>query len=265
MGLSRRGWFGGIVLFAVLLVCGGWWWISLDPSVVSVNDALNDYRNRASTTVVGTSIGTSLSARHAVIPEGVYTYITNGREALDGPLTESHIYPAESAITITKSECGFDWRWDVFERRSDTNIWCWINDDLTESQSTTDHIFFKVHDKRTFICEPVAVVLPSPASTTSMTSTCTGSDTVNSRTAKLVGKESLLVGKDVVDTVIVTATDIAGKKSSGISTVTLWLRPSDGLIIKMHRVADIKNDSIIGAIHYTEDITLTLASLTPQK
>ena len=27
----------------------------------------------------------------------------------------------------------------------------------------------------------------------------------------------------------------------------------------------IKNDSIIGAIHYTEDITLTLASLTPQK
>ena len=264
MGLSRRGWFGGIVLFAVLLACGGWWWISLDPSVVSVNDALNDYRNRASTTVVGTSIGTSLSARHAVIPEGVYTYITNGREALDGPLTESHIYPAESAITITESECGFDWQWDVFERRSDTNKWCWINDDLTEAQSTTDHIFFKVHDKRTFICEPIAVVLPSPASTTSMTSTCTGSDTVNSRTAKLVGKESLLVGKDVVDTVIVTATDIAGKKSSGVSTVTLWLRPSDGLIIKMHRVADIKNDSIIGAIHYTEDITLTLASLTPQ-
>ena len=265
MGLSRRGWFGGIVLFAVLLACGGWWWISLDPSVVSVNDALNDYRNRASTTMVDAPIGTSLSARHAVIPEGVYTYITNGREALDGPLTESHIYPAESAITITESECGFDWQWDVFERRSDTNKWCWINDDLTEAQSTTDHIFFKVHDKRTFICEPVAVVLPSPTSTTSMTSTCTGSDTVNSRTAKLVGKESLLVGKDVVDTVIVTATDIAGKKSSGVSTVTLWLRPSDGLIIKMHRVADIKNDSIIGAIHYTEDITLTLASLTPQK
>jgi hypothetical protein len=265
VGLSRRGWFGGIVVIAVLLACGGWWWISLDPSVVSVNDALNDYRARASTTMVGTSIGASLGAGHAVVPAGVYTYITNGREALDGPLTESHIYPAESAITITESECGFDWRWDVFERRSDTNIWCWINDDLTESQSTTDHIFFKVHDKRTFICEPVAVVLPSPTSTTSMTSTCTGSDTVNSRTAKLVGKESLLVGKDVVDAVIVTATDIAGKKSSGISTVTLWLRPSDGLIIKMHRVADIKNDSIIGAIHYTEDITLTLASLTPQK
>ena len=264
MGLSRRGWFGGIALITVLFACGGWWWISLDPSVVSVNDALNDYRNRASTTVVDAPIGTSLSARHAVIPEGVYTYITNGREALDGPLTESHIYPAESAITITESECGFDWQWDVFERRSDTNKWCWINDDLTEAQSTTDHIFFKVHDKRTFICEPVAVVLPSPTSTTSMTSTCTGSDTVNSRTAKLVGKESLLVGKDVVDTVIVTATDIAGKKSSGVSTVTLWLRPSDGLIIKMHRVADIKNDSIIGAIHYTEDITLTLASLTPQ-
>lgn len=264
MGLSRRGWLMGIALIIVFLVCGGWWWISLDPSVVSVNDALNDYRNRASTTMAGPP-DTGLGARDAVIPEGVYTYITNGREALDGPLTESHIYPAESAITITTSECGFDWRWDVFERRSDTNIWCWINDDLTESQSTTDHIFFKVHDKRTFICEPVAVVLPSPTSTTSMTSTCTGSDTVNSRTAKLVGKESLLVGKDVVDTVIVTATDIAGKKSSGISTVTLWLRPSDGLIIKMHRVADIKNDSIIGAIHYTEDITLTLASLTPQK
>ena len=264
MGLSPRRWLMGIALIIVLLACGGWWWISLDPSVVSINDALNDYRARTSTTMAS-PLGTSLSARHAVIPEGVYTYITNGREALDGPLTESHIYPAESAITITTSECGFDWRWDVFERRSDTNIWCWINDDLTESQSTTDHIFFKVHDKRTFICEPVAVVLPSPTSTTSMTSTCTGSDTVNSRTAKLVGKESLLVGKDVVDTVIVTATDIAGKKSSGISTVTLWLRPSDGLIIKMHRVADIKNDSIVGAIHYTEDITLTLASLTPQK
>ncbi len=264
MGLSRRSWFGGIALITVLLASGGWWWISLDPSVVSVNDALNDYRARASTTMVGPT-DAGLSTRHAVVPAGVYTYITNGREALDGPLTESHIYPAESAITITESECGFDWRWDVFERRSDTNVWCWINDDLTESQSTTDHIFFKVHDKRTFICEPVAVVLPSPASTTSMTSTCTGSDTVNSRTAKLVGKESLLVGDDIVDTIIVTATDVAGKKSSGISTVTLWLRPSDGLIIKMHRVADIKNDSIIGAIHYTEDISLTLASLTPQK
>ncbi len=264
MGLSRRGWFGGIALIAVFLAFGGWWWISLDPSVVSVNDALNDYRARASTTMAGPT-DAGRSARHAVVPAGVYTYITNGREALDGPLTESHIYPAESAITITESECGFDWRWEVFERRSDTNVWCWINDELTESRSTTDHIFFKVHDKRTFICEPVAVVLPSPTSTTSMTSTCTGSDTVNSRTAKLVGKESLLVGDDIVDTVIVTATDVAGKKSSGISTVTLWLRPSDGLIIKMHRVADIKNDSIIGAIHYTEDITLTLASLTPQK
>ena len=115
--------------------------------MVSVNDALNDYRARASTTMAGPT-DAGRSARHAVIPEGVYTYITNGREALDGPLTESHIYPAESAITITESECGFDWRWDVFERRSDTNIWCWINDDLTESQSTTDHIFFKVHDKR---------------------------------------------------------------------------------------------------------------------
>ncbi len=264
MGLSRRNWFGGIALITVLLASGGWWWISLDPSVVSVNDALNDYRARASTTMVGPT-DAGLSTRHAVVPAGVYTYITNGREALDGPLTESHIYPAESAISITESECGFDWRWDVFERRSDTNVWCWINDELTESRSTTDHIFFKVHDKRTFICEPVAVVLPSPTSTTSMTSTCTGSDTVNSRTAKLVGKESLLVGDDIVDTVIVTATDVAGKKSSGISTVTLWLRPSDGLIVKMHRVADIKNDSIIGAIHYTEDITLTLASLTPQK
>lgn len=47
-----------------------------------------------------------------------------------------------------------------------------------------------------------------------MTSICTGADTVNSRTAKLVGKESLLVGKDVVDTVIVTATDVAGKNQA---------------------------------------------------
>ncbi|MSO60384.1 MAG: hypothetical protein EXQ63_08690 [Ilumatobacteraceae bacterium] len=231
--------------------------------MVTVKDALDDFRARVTTTLMAKSPAAVPRVPHAIPPIGVYTYKTVGHESLDGPLNESHDYPAESAITITASDCGFDWRWEVFERRSDTNTWCWTNSSLTESQSTTDHIFFNVHDKRTFVCQPVAVVLPSdPAATSS--STCAGSDTVNAHTAQVVGTESLRVGNDTVETLIVTATDVTGKKSSGTSVVTLWLRPSDGLIVKMHRVADIKNNSIIGAIRYTEDITLTLSSLTPQ-
>ncbi len=239
------------------------WWLSLDPKVVTVSDALDEFRDRVTTTA--TAATANPRGNHVIPPPGVYTYATVGQESLDGPLTESHSYPSESAITITPSDCGFDWRWDVFERRSDINSWCWINGDLLESKSTTDHIFFKVHDKRTFVCEPIAVVLPSDLATTLSSTTCTGSDTVNAHTAQITGAEKLSVGSDTVDTVVVTFKDVAGKKSSGISTVTLWLRPSDGLIIKMNRVADIKNDSIIGAIHYTENITLTLTSLTPQK
>lgn len=248
----------------IISLLGVVWWLSFSPEVVTVKDALDDFRARVSTTLMAKSPARVPRGPHAIPPIGVYTYKTVGRESLDGPLNESHDYPAESAITITASDCGFDWRWEVFERRSDTNTWCWTNSGLTESRSTTDHIFFNVHDKRTFVCQPVAVVLPSdPAATSS--SICAGSDTVNAHTAQVAGTESLQVGGDTVDTVIVKATDVAGKKSRGTSTVTLWLRASDGLIVKMHRIADIKNNSIIGAIHYTEDITLTLSSLLPQR
>jgi hypothetical protein len=252
-----------IVAVAVFVV-GGWavlGWLRSGPRVVSVDEVLNNFR--ATTTIPGQ---VETFQTHPIPEEGVYTYATSGTESLNGPLSETHTYPLQSAVTVTRTPCGFTWRWDVFERRSDVSTWCWTGAGLIETDSSTDHIFFKVHDKRGFVCSPPAIVLPKQTPPTSPLpgAVCEGGDTVNTKTVEYIGHETLSVAGVEVETVVMKNTDVAGNKSTGESAVTMWLRPSDGLVVKMHRQADIGNDSIIGKIHYLEDITLVLTSLTPQ-
>lgn len=252
------------IIVVLVLIVGGWavlGWLRSSPRVVSVDEVVNNFR--ATTTIPGQQ---QTFQTHPIPEEGVYTYATSGRESLEGPLSESHTYPKESAVTITRTPCGFTWRWDVFERRSDVSEWCWTDAGLIETNTSTDHIFFKVHDKREFLCTPPAIVLPkvTPPSGPLPGAVCEGGDTVNTKTVEYIGRETLSIGGVEVDAIVMKNTDAAGNKSTGASTVTMWLRPSDGLVVKMHRQADIGNDSIIGKIHYVEDITLVLTSLTPE-
>lgn len=247
----------------VVLIASAWGvlaWLRTGPRVVSVDEVVNNFRS--TTTVAGQQ---SEQTSYPLPPEGVYTYDTSGRESLEGPLSETHTYPSESAITVTHTPCGFSWRWDVFERRSDVSNWCWTDAGIIETNTSTDHIFFKVHDKRAFECKPPAVVMPSQIPASNLPgAVCEGGDTINTKTVEYLGTEELTVGGEKVETVVMKNVDVASKKSTGQSAVTMWLRRTDGLVVKMRREADIGNDSIIGKIHYVEDITLTLKSLAPK-
>lgn len=253
-----------IALIVVVALVGTGWgvlsWLRTGPRVVSVDEVVNNFRS--TTTIAGQQVEQN---KYPLPPEGVYIYDTTGRESLEGPLSETHTYPSESAITVTHTTCGFSWRWDVFERRSDVSNWCWTDAGIIETDTSTDHIFFKVHDKRAFECTPPAIVMPSKIPASNLPgAVCEGGDTVNTKSVEYLGTEELTVGGEKVETVVMKNVDVAGNKSTGQSAVTMWLRRSDGLVVKMRREADIGNDSIVGKISYVEDITLVLKSLSPK-
>lgn len=272
----RRAITLGLAVAGLVVAVGatGWWIATRPPEPVTVEEATRRFRQeRAGTTVappmtVTTTVTPSTAAPTGFgggLPaEGVYRYATTGSESLAGPVTQTHDYPAETAVTVRRQGCGVTLEWRPLDVRADTWQWCPVPAGLATTGVVQEHGFFGLRDERTYACDPAGLLLPAQATPGATWSDgCRSSDTDTTRTGRVVGPEPVSVGDRTVGTIRVEVVEQVRGASEGTVTYGYWLRPADGLLVRFTQTVDSASPSPVGRVTYREAFTLTLVALEP--
>jgi hypothetical protein len=258
-GVRSRTGISAVVAAAVatLLVAGFavWYFVFRDVATpTTVGEAVTNFRG-----------DTDAARGPSPVPVGVYVYATRGFERTDALTGATHRYPPRSTITVTKDPCGVRMRWDVLEGRSTTWTFCIDGGRWVMTTQDERHTFFGVTQGTTYRCSDVPFRTPGDEPDRGMTVTCTTSGATERELQRIVGRETLRVGATPISAVHVhQATSLDGD-IRGASTYDMWLDRRTGVPVRIAMVSRSTNDSPVGDVHYDEDVTLRLVSLTPRR
>jgi hypothetical protein len=197
---------------------------------------------------------------------GVYVYRTTGSERTDAFLGSSHTYPAETALTVTGTACGRDERWVAIRDRTVERAFCRTPAGLVLVRYEERHRFFGQTDERPHVCERGAVYLPADArSGATWEFDCPGAESSERWRAEVLGRGPRAVGGETVPAVHLRfETELTGG-TRGRGTRDVWLRESDGLMLREEVANDSQTDTLIGEVGYTERYAIELASAVPRR
>jgi hypothetical protein len=260
--MSRRWLAAGAaaaVAAAALVAIGGWYLLRRDDvEPATVADAVAAFRaQEASAAGTGHSTGP--------IPTGVYVYETDGFEQTDALGGTTHRYPTTSTISVTGDPCGVLLRWDVLDGRSTTWQLCLGPDGWTQEVRDERHTFFGIGDQTTYRCTRTAFRRQNDKPGTTFSVACTTGEATERGRGRVVGREPCSVKGSAVDCAHVrTRTTFAGD-TRGTASYDFWLARTTGLPIAIEMVSHTTNGSLIGDVHYEEEVSLRLTSLTPRR
>jgi hypothetical protein len=190
--------------------------------------------------------------------DGVYTYRTRGGESLDVLGGRRHTYPETTTITVVEVPPCVRLRWDALAGRSTTWTLCTGSGSVDLRRLDEVHSFLGHTDRTLYACTP-----PTGGS---------GRFQCRSRHGVETGQESVAgyVGLDVggvrVRALRVRMTARVSGGSSGIEMVDWWLVPRKALPLELVVSSRTSRpEPLIGQVHYHEDATLRLVSMTPKR
>jgi hypothetical protein len=196
---------------------------------------------------------------------GVYVYDTVGSERVSALGGAQHDYPQQTTMTVTETACGVDVRWAPLEQRFEHWTMCLPGTANEMVRFTTHHEFFGKTEERTFECHDTYIRPPSDTPGTEVKGGCkNGSDTAVTDTV-VSGPETLLVQGVPVDTVRMHFDHQLSGSSNGYERGDVWVRVSDGLLVRFVSTIDADANSVIGPTHFHEVINLNLAELAPRQ
>lgn len=201
-------------------------------------------------------------------PVGVYAYDTDGYEETDALGGARHDYPERTAVTVREAGCGRSLRWDVLEQRSDTIELCpLLGGGSSIASWESRHEFFGRRDERVLRCEPGSRYLPAPGTApgTAWTYRCSAETTDRLTSTTLVGRETLSVGGVAVPVVHLRERSTGGGDSTGVAVRELWLRETDGLLVRERTDVDMTTQAGAIRARYRERYELQLIDLEPQR
>jgi hypothetical protein len=199
------------------------------------------------------------------VPEGVYVYATDGVEKTDALTGITHRYPARSTITVTAAPCGFRLRWDVLRGRSTTWTICRGAGGWTVASQDERHTFFGRTERTTYTCSDTPFRPSGDGPGTSFDVSCTTGSAEERGTGRVVAREALRVGGKRVETVHVRRRTSLTGRIRGRSTQDVWLALRAGVPVRLRLTTETTNDSAVGDVHYAEDVSLRLRSLSPRR
>ena len=257
--MSRRWLAAGaavVVAAAALAAVGGWYLLLRDdPEPASLADALAAYRAQER----------GGAARGSPVPTGVYLYDTDGLERTDALGGATHRYPATSTITVTGDPCGYRLRWDVLAGRSSTWRVCRGPGGWLQRVRDEEHTFFGIGDRTTYRCPRTAFRPAGDAPGARFAVSCVTGEATERGTGTVVGREERRVSGTDVACVHIRTTTTFGGGTTGSATFDFWLARDTGLPVAVSMVSRTTNGSLIGDVHYEEDVSLSLTSLTPRR
>lgn len=189
---------------------------------------------------------------------GVYRYSTTGSESIKSIVSASHDYPAESAITVTRSGCGVKMEWAPLRERSEYLEVCRVDDRLVLANYGGAHEFFGLRNEHSVTCPTQTWLIPFTEDLDDNKKVvCEGGDLVHNRTTTSVkATEVFLDGKKIDGFVVVTEFVAAGTFNG--TTIRTMTFDEDGMLLSWSDVVDGFSKTPIGDADYTEDFSLTL-------
>lgn len=236
------------------------------PTERSVDDAVAAFRSST----------TAMQAASFVVPEpGVYEAIGHGGEQISTPPMEQ----ADSGtmpVTVVPTQDGcWTWRIDYNSAHWHEYDFCPQGDGLTlEGQrnfQSWDLGVESITNLSTTTCDPPAAILVAGAEPgDEQQHRCTGvntaaeGDSVAEGPSTMIGTETLEIAGQEVEAVHQRRVTTMTGAQRGTLTEDWWLEPRTGLPLRVDRDYELRTDSVIGEIGYSENGSWTLASLEPR-
>jgi hypothetical protein len=214
----------------------------------------------------GTTSSAPPTDKRAEIEEGVYPFATEGFEATNALGGARHDYPRETPVTLRRADCGWTQRWQPLSDRWDESLNCPVDDGLDVRRFTTYHEFFQRSQQQQFDCPPGSFVFRRSAPNGSTWSWhCTANGSAIDTVVTVVGTEPVGVGGQEVPATRVHYDSTMTGANRGTQVQDRWIRPDDGLNLRIKTDIDTEADSPFGAVHYEEHYTITMLSLHPRR
>ena len=199
------------------------------------------------------------------IPSGVYVYETRGYEAIDALGGARHRYPLTSTITVTSVDCGTQLRWDVLHGRSTTWTQCRSARGALLHSTHERHQWFGRTERTDYECRNTLALPADAMPGAAFPVRCVAGGITERGTGTVVGDESLAVGDMQVPVVHVRIHSTLTGASRGTARRDFWVAQDTGLPVRIAMRNDTTSGSLIGDVHYEEDVDLRLTSLEPRR
>lgn len=219
-------------------------------TTISFGEAFEEFATQQDS---DTNVGESLEG---LARPGVYRYNTTGGETINSIVSASHDYPAESAVTVTRSGCGVKMEWAPLRERSEYLEICRIDGRLVLANYGGAHEFFGLRNEHSVTCPPQTWLIPDAGELNNKVK-CDGSDLVHDRTTSSVKTADIFIDGKRIDGFIVVTEFVAAGTFNGTTIRTMTL-DEDGMLLSWTDVVDGFSKTPIGDADYTENFSLTL-------
>jgi hypothetical protein len=254
----RRTALIAVAAVGVIVVAGAVAWLvafrdTTEP--VTVDEAVTSFRTETESTPVASPI-----------PVGVYVYVTRGYEKTDALTGVTHRYPRRSTITVAAAECGVSLTWRVLQGRATEWIYCTGPDGWELRSQDERHTFFGTTERTTYVCEdtPIRTAIAPVGTRWHVSCSTDGADETGSGAVVARKRWSLRGGSTRTEVLIRKTTRFTGE-IRGVARHDLWFDSESGVPVRIVMVSRTTNDSPVGDVHYEEDVSLLLTSLTPKR
>jgi hypothetical protein len=246
----------GFAVVVVAVALGLWFFIFRSSSTpVNLRQALRLYRQDQSRS---TTWGTGLP------PPGVYRYRTSGDEQLSfGNIART--FPTSSTMIVTGSTCAME-RWEPIEQHMEGIEECRAKGGgyaLTSSFTYEDIAGTKTN--QVINCPTSAYLLPpDPRRGEQWHALCHSAGLNIALSGMVVGSSSVVVGSTRVPAVHTRLTLTFSGSESGTNPSDYWVSPENGLILSERESVDLyQSAGPLGSVNYTEQMSISIGSLTP--
>jgi hypothetical protein len=244
----------GLTVTMLALVAVGWvLWHQSSTTPVSVGQAKRSFRSQQ---------------RPGRLPPGlpvpgVYRYRTTGGERLSvGSVRRA--FPAVTDVVVVDGKCAsFDWV--PLEEHTEELTECRTPGGATTPSSTSTEHIASLSTSEPISCGSGAYLLPSdPAPRANWSASCSSGDTRIALTGSVVGPATVTVAGRVVAAEHVRVELTFTGSEHGTNPCDYWIAPADGLVLReVERVDLSESVGPFGTVHYSEYMSISLASTTP--
>ena len=195
--------------------------------------------------------------------EGVYRVASSGSEGIDVLDKPTHVYPAESALVLSRTPCGHRVEWIPLEERREWFEVCLEGGGVRLVRYGGFHTFYGQDDERTQDCPDGAwLVPPDDMAADTFTTTCAGSGLVDRRTTTVLRRDTVVLDGETVPVTVVRTTIVGTGATRGESTRELWFTDGGLPVVWIDDVTGV-SDSAVGMVNYREQMEVRLVSLVP--
>jgi hypothetical protein len=170
-------------------------------------------------------------------------------------------------VTVTPIPCGVESRWAPLDARYDDYRFCRTGDAVLLQSLVSYHEFDGQVQKKSFVCDPGSYLRP-PTATPGATYAghCAGSGTDIVMAGKVIGVEPVTVGSQPVRALHVQLKETLTGSIQGTRWTDAWFAMADDMVLRFQSRTDAPSaQTTFGPTHYTEQFSIWLQSLTPQR